>query len=258
MRVLVVEDHPKLRALISRALTSEGYAVDAREDGVQALNMLSDVAYDAVVLDLMLPKLNGLEVLREMRARQVLTPVLVLTARVSIQDRVQGLDAGADDYLIKPFAMVELLGRIRALVRRSGTVRPSRLQSGPLVLDTATRTTTVYDQRVDLSPREFALLECLMRNAGKVVSRTELLNSVWDDAHEGVSNVVDVYIKYLRDKIDRRYDLELLHTVRGVGYCLGPMAEAGTGLGMLPRFSGPASGTKTTGVPPPRRPGDDE
>ena len=230
MRVLVVEDHPKLRTLLSRALTSQGYAVDAREDGVQALLLLTEVTYDVVVLDLVLPRLSGLEVLRRARARNVSTPVLVLTARGSVQDRVQGLDAGADDYLIKPFAMAELLGRIRALVRRGGEARPSPLQYGPLVQDPATRTTTVNGHRVDLSPREFTLLEYLMRRAGKVVSRTELLSQVWDDAHEGTSNVVDVYIKYLRDKIDRPHHVHLLHTVRGVGYCLGQEGDEGTSL----------------------------
>ena len=258
MRVLVVEDHPKLRSLLSRSLASEGYDVDACEDGVEALRMLTDVAYDAVVLDLVLPKLHGLEVLREARARQVLTPVLVLTARGSVQDRVQGLDAGADDYLIKPFAMAELLGRVRALVRRGGDVRTSRLQYGPLVLDPATRTTTVHDERVDLSPREFTLLEYLMRRAGKVVTRAELLDQVWDEADEGVSNVVDVYIKYLRDKIDRRYGLELLRTVRGVGYCLGPEAEAGTRLGTKPRPLGSERKTETPEVPAPGRAGDQQ
>lgn len=228
MRVLVVEDQPKLRTLLSHALTSDGYAVDAGEDGVEALHMLTQVAYDAVVLDLMLPKLSGLEALREARARRVGAPVLVLTARDSIRDRVEGLDAGADDYLIKPFAMAELLGRIRALVRRGGHGRPARLRCGPLELDPATRTVTVQEERVDLSPREFALLEYLMLRTGRVVTRTELLDHVWDDASDGTSNVVDVYIKYLRDKIDRRHGLDLLRTVRGVGYCLGPGAEAGT------------------------------
>ncbi|NUR08782.1 MAG: response regulator transcription factor [Nocardioidaceae bacterium] len=225
MRVLVVEDHPKLRSLVTRALRSEGYAVDERGDGVEGLHMLTEVEYDAVVLDLMLPGMDGLQVLKEARVRDVWAPVLVLTARDSVPDRVQGLDAGADDYLVKPFAMAELLGRVRALVRRGGAVRPHRLEVGPLVLDPATRSTTVGDERVDLSPREFALLEYLMRRAGKVVSRTELLDHVWDDAYDGVSNVVDVYVKYLRDKIDRRHGLDLLHTVRGVGYRLGPETE---------------------------------
>jgi two-component system, OmpR family, response regulator len=256
VRVLVVEDHPKLRSLLSRALTSEGYAVDARQDGVEALQMLTEVSYDAVVLDLVIPELHGLEVLREARARQVTAPVLVLTARGSVRDRVQGLDAGADDYLIKPFAMAELLGRVRALVRRGGDARPSRLQYGPLVLDAASRTTTVHGQRVDLSPREFAVLEFLMRRAGKVVTRAELLSHVWDAEYQGASNVVDVYIKYLRDKIDRRHDLDLIRTARGAGYCLGPQAEAGTRPGTRPPPLGSAGTRRPMAPRAPGRTGD--
>jgi DNA-binding response OmpR family regulator len=250
VRVLVVEDHPKLRSLLSRALTSEGYAVDAREDGLEALQMLTAVDYDAVVLDLVIPKLHGLEVLREARARQVSAPVLVLTARGSVHDRVQGLDAGADDYLVKPFAMAELLGRIRALVRRGGDGRPSRLQYGPLSLDAASRNTTVHGRRVDLSPREFTLLEFLMRRAGKVVTRAELLTHVWGEGYQGASNVVDVYIKYLRDKIDRRHDVDLIRTVRGVGYCLGPEAEPGSRPRPSPR---PTGSVGSGGTEPPTR-----
>ena len=252
MRVLVVEDQPKLRALLTRVLTDGGYDVDAREDGVEALRMLTDVEYDAVVLDLLLPKLSGLDVLRAARARNVAAPVLVLTARDSVRDRVTGLDAGADDYLVKPFAMAELLGRIRALLRRGGQAPPSPLECGPLRLDPSSRKVTANGEPVDLSPREFALLEYLMVHAGNVVTRDELLEHVWGDGYEGGSNVVDVYIKYLRDKVDRRHEVTLLRTVRGAGYRLGPDAGAGgaatprtdplppTGLGLTEDL--PASG----------------
>lgn len=221
MRVLVVEDHPKLRSLVARALTAQGYDVDESDDGAEALRLLCEIPFDAVVLDLMLPGISGLRVLREARARDLWVPVLVLTARDSVPDRVQGLDAGADDYLVKPFVMAELLSRVRALVRRRGAERPARLEAGSLVLDSGRRSTTVGGHRVDLSPREFALLEYLMRRPGQVVTRAELLTHVWDDAHDGGSNVVDVYVKYLRDKIDRPFGLDLLRTVRGVGYRLG-------------------------------------
>src|SRR5262245_484522 len=241
MRGLGVEDQPKLRALLTRALSEDGYDVDAREDGVEALYMLVEFEYDAVVLDLMLPKLSGLEVLRAARARHVSTPVLLLTARDSIRDRVTGLDAGADDYLIKPFAMAELLGRIRALLRR-GQPPPSALECGPLSLDPSTRRVTVNGERVDLSPREFALLEYLMLRVGRVVTRDELLEQVWDDAYEGGSNVVDVYIKYLRDKIDRRHEVHLLRTVRGAGYRLAPETEAGTDWATALAGRSPAAG----------------
>lgn len=255
MRVLVVEDQPKLRDLLSRVLTDGGYEVDAREDGVEALRTLMDVEYDAVVLDLMLPKLSGLDVLRAARARNVGVPVLVLTARDSVRDRVTGLDAGADDYLIKPFAMAELLGRIRALLRRGGQAPPSPLECGPLSLDPSTRGVTVDGAPVELSPREFALLEYLMMRAGKVVTRDELLDHVWGNAYEGGSNVVDVYIKYLRDKIDRRHHVQLLRTVRGAGYRLGPDGDSGTG-----SAAAPADRSRVTGLAPTMgisRPGSD-
>ena len=221
MRVLVVEDQFKMRSLIADALRSANYAVDVAADGVDGLHQATEVDYDAVVLDLMLPIKTGLEVLQELRAAEIWVPVLVLTAKDAVADRVRGLDSGADDYLVKPFAMQELLSRLRVLIRRGAGARPTILRHGPLTLDPATREVLVNGDRVELSAREFAMLEFLLHRQGTVVSRTEVLDHVWDDRYEGVSNVVDVYVKYLRDKIDRRHGLELLHTVRGVGYRLG-------------------------------------
>ena len=218
MRVLVVEDQPKMRQLLCRGLQQGGYAVDAIADGPTALQQAMDAPYDAIVLDIMLPGLDGFEVLRRLRAAERWTPVLMLTALDAVHDRVRGLDEGADDYLVKPFAFSELISRVRALIRRGGPSRPAVLRCGPLVLDPATRTTCVDGTSVSLSPREFALLEMLLHRGGAVVTRTELLDSVWDSSYEGVSNVVDVYVRSLREKIDRRFGVQLIHTVRGAGY----------------------------------------
>jgi len=225
VRVLVVEDHPKMRSLLATGLDRAGYVVEAVDTGIDALHQVTEFRFDIVVLDVMLPGLGGLEVLQEMRRRDVWTPVLLLTARDSIADRVEGLDAGADDYLIKPFALAELESRLRALVRRGGPERPSVLSCGPLAFDPASRETTVNGEAVKLSARECALLEYLLRRRGTVVTRSELLDHVWDTAYVGGSNVVDVYVKYLRDKIDRRHGVTLLHTVRGVGYRLEESAS---------------------------------
>lgn len=221
VRVLVVEDHPKMRALVSTGLRGSGYAVDAVGTGVEALHRVIEYPFDTVVLDVMLPGMDGISVLQEMRRQERWTPVLLLTARDSIGDRVTGLDAGADDYLVKPFAMEELLGRVRALVRRGAPARPAVLSCGPLAFDPASRLTSVNGKVVPLSAREASVLEYLLRRQGSVVTRTELLDHVWDSAYDGGSNVVDVYVKYLRDKIDRPHGLELISTVRGVGYRLG-------------------------------------
>ena len=218
MRLLVVEDQPKMQQLLCRGLQEGGYAVDAVADGTSALHQAREAAYDAILLDVMLPGVDGFEVLSRLREAQVWTPVLMLTARDSVPDRVRGLDEGADDYLVKPFAFSELLSRVRAVIRRGRPARPVVLRCGPLSLDPATRTTRVGETPVSLSPREFALLETLMERRGAVVTRTELLDHVWDSSYEGVSNVVDVYVRSLRDKIDRRFGLELIHTVRGAGY----------------------------------------
>lgn len=220
MRVLVAEDHPKMRALVSTGLRGSGYAVESVGTGVDALHRAVEYPFDAVVLDVMLPGMDGIAVLREMRRQERWTPVLLLTARDSIADRVTGLDAGADDYLVKPFAMEELLSRVRALVRRGAPVRPAVLSCGPLAFDPASRLASVGGTVVPLSGREASLLEYLLRRQGSVVTRTELLDHVWDSAYDGGSNVVDVYVKYLRDKIERPHGLAIIHTVRGVGYRL--------------------------------------
>jgi two-component system, OmpR family, response regulator len=220
VRVLVVEDQPKLQALLCRGLRDVGYAVDSADEGPAGLRKADAGAYDAVVLDVMLPGLDGFEVVRRLREHDVWTPVLMLTARDTVPDRVRGLDAGADDYLVKPFAFTELVSRVHALIRRGSTARAVVLRCGPVELTPATRTVTVSGVRVELSPREFAVLELLMQRQGSVVTRTEILDHVWGVAYAGSSNVVDVYVKYLRDRIDRRFGIDLIHTVRGAGYQL--------------------------------------
>jgi two-component system, OmpR family, response regulator len=218
MRVLVVEDQPKMQLLLCRGLRDGGFAVDAVSDGPSALHQAMEGDYDAVLLDVLLPGFDGFEVLRRLRESNTWTPVLMLTARDAVRDRIRGLDGGADDYLVKPFAFAELLSRLRAVIRRGRPARPVVLHCGPLALDPATRTTTVGGTPVSLSPREFALLEMLLDRDGAVVTRTEILDHVWDSSYDGVSNVVDVYVRNLRDKIDRRFGVELIHTVRGAGY----------------------------------------
>jgi len=220
MRILIAEDELKMAALLSRGLAEEGHAVDVERTGDGALRMAQAVQYDAVVLDLMLPGLDGVEVCRELRGGGVWTPVLMLTARDGVDDRVAGLDAGADDYLVKPFSFAELLARLRALVRRGATERPSVLEVGGLRLDPASRQAWREETEIQLSGKEFALLETFMRRPGQVLSRYQLLEHAWDYAYENRSNVVDVYVRYLRDKIDRPFGRDSLETVRGVGYRL--------------------------------------
>src|SRR5690625_3280570 len=206
-----------MRELLVRGLSGEGYSTVDVADGPDALRAAQSQSFDVIVLDVMLPGLDGFEVVRALRARENWTPVLMLTARDAVSDRVAGLDKGADDYLVKPFAFTELLGRVRALLRRGTAPRPTQRTCGPLTLDPATRVVTCRGEYVDLSAREFTLLEYLMRHQGQVVTRTGLIEHVWDHSYDGYSNVVDVYIKYLRDKIDRPHGLSLIHTVRGVG-----------------------------------------
>ena len=227
MRVLVVEDHERMRDVLRRGLSEAGHVVDAVVDGPDGLAYASAATYDAIVLDVMLPGMDGFEVCRTLRARAVWTPVLMLTARDAVADRVAGLDHGADDYLVKPFAFTELLGRLRALHRRGSTPRPMVLRCGALSLDPAARVVEVAGEPVELSAREFALLEFLMRHPGHVLSRSRILEEVWGHDYDGLSNVVDVYVKYLRDKVDRRFGLDLLHTVRGAGYRLVCPAAVG-------------------------------
>jgi two-component system OmpR family response regulator len=220
MRVLVVEDEPKMAALVKRGLEEEGMAVDVTASGRDAVWMAGSTEYDAVVLDLMLPGLDGFEVCRRLRADEVWTPVLMLTARDAVEDRVTGLDSGADDYLTKPFAFDELLARLRALVRRGVAERPAVLEAGGLRLDPAARHVSRGGETISLSQKEYALLEALMRRPGQVLSRLQLLEHAWDAGYENRSNVIDVYIRYLREKVDRPFGTDSIETVRGAGYRL--------------------------------------
>jgi two-component system OmpR family response regulator len=220
VRVLVVEDERKLGELLVRGLREEGYAADVADRGEAALWMANAVDYDAIVLDVMLPGVDGFDVCRRLRRDGVWTPVLMLTARDAIEDRITGLDTGADDYLTKPFSFDELLARIRALTRRAPAERPAVLEVGDLRLDPAAHRAWRSEQELDLTAKEFALLELLMRRAGIALTRTQLLDGAWDLAFESRSNVIDVYIRYLRDKIDRPFGRESIETVRGVGYRL--------------------------------------
>jgi two-component system OmpR family response regulator len=220
VRVLVVEDEVKMAGLLKRGLEEEGYAVDTAGDGREALWLATENSYDAVLLDVMLPDLDGFEVCRRLRDAGRWSPVLMLTARDGVPDRVSGLDAGADDYLTKPFSFAELLARLRALVRRGTPKRPPVLRVGDLTLDPSTRRVARGDGPIELTAKEFALLEYLMRHPGEVLSRTRLIEHVWDFAYEGDSNVVDVYIRYLREKVDRPFGADSIETVRGAGYRL--------------------------------------
>lgn len=220
MRVLVVEDEPKMQALLDEGLSAAGFLVTAVGDGESALAYAAVEAFDAIVLDVMLPGLDGFDVVRSLRARDNATPVLMLTARDAVRDRVSGLNGGADDYLIKPSAFAELASRLRALARRGSTVGPTVLRCGPVTLDPATHVVTVDGNPVELTAREFALLEFLMRNRGQVMSRPMIIEQVWDHAYDGYSNVVDVYIGYLRQKLTSARGPDLIRTVRGVGYQL--------------------------------------
>ncbi len=220
MRVLVVEDEVKMAALLRRGLSEEGLAVDVAEEGERALLMAGSTDYDAVVLDVMLPGIDGFETCRRLRRDGVWAPVLMLTARGSLDDRVVGLDGGADDYMVKPFAFAELLARLRALVRRGTVERPPVIAVGDLRLDPGTRQVWRGETEIDLSSKEFTLLETFMRHAGYVLSRSQLLEQAWEYDFEHRSNVVEVYIRYLRRKIDVPFDLVSLETVRGAGYRL--------------------------------------
>ena len=220
MRVLVVEDEVKMAGLIRRGLTVEGLAVDVSANGEDAMWMTAATPYDVVVLDVMLPGMDGFETCRQLRTSGMWAPVLMLTARGAVDDRVEGLDAGADDYLGKPFSFAELLARIRALVRRGPIERPTVLSVGDLRLDPATREVWRGETAIDLSAREFALLETFMRRPGEVLSRYQLLDQVWDYDYDNRSNVVDVYVRYLREKVDRPFGRDSIETVRGAGYRL--------------------------------------
>jgi two-component system OmpR family response regulator len=220
MRVLVVEDEARMANVIKRSLVREGLATDVASDGEEAIWMASAVDYDAIVLDVMLPRRSGFEACRILRERGIWSPVLMLTARDGVEDRVAGLDSGADDYLVKPFALAELHARLRSLVRRGRPERPTVLQVADLRLDPARREVHRGDVPIDLSAKEFALLEALMRRPGDVVSRLELIEQAWDIAYESRSNIVEVYIRRLRRKLDEPFGKRSLETVRGVGYRL--------------------------------------
>ena len=220
MRVLVVEDEVKMAGLIFRGLREEGLAADVATKGEDALWMAAATDYDAIVLDVMLPGLDGFETCRRLRGDGIWAPVLMLTARDSVEDRVAGLDGGADDYLTKPFSFAELLARLRALVRRGPLERPAVLAVGDLRLDPATRQVWRGEAEIELSQKEFALLETFMRRPGEVLSRFQLLEHAWDYEYENRSNVIDVYVRYLREKVDRPFGARSLETVRGAGYRL--------------------------------------
>jgi two-component system OmpR family response regulator len=220
MRILIVEDEVKMARLISRALGEEGMVADVAKRGEDALAMAGSTEYDAILLDLGLPGIDGFETCRRLRDDRVRAPVLVLTARDAVEDRVAGLDSGADDYLTKPFALAELLARIRALTRRGPIERPTVLEAGDLRLDPATRRAWRGEAEISLSATEFALLQALMRRPGEVLSRDQLLERVWGDDGKTQSNVVDVYVHYLRQKVDRPFDADSIETVRGGGYRL--------------------------------------
>lgn len=220
MRILIVEDEVKLAALIRRGMRDEGLAADVAINGDDALWMAGSTEYDVIVLDVMLPTIDGFETCRRLRADGIWTPVLMLTARDSIDDRIAGLDGGADDYMIKPFSFAELLARLRALSRRGPIEKPAVLTAGDLTLDPASRRVWRGETEILLSTKEFALLEALMRRPGDILTRYQLLEQAWDYDYENRSNVIDVYIRYLREKIDRPFNAQAIETMRGTGYRL--------------------------------------
>ena len=220
MRILVIEDETKVGSFIRQALEEESAAVDLCSDGAQGLEWALSGSYDAIVLDLMLPNLPGWEILKQIRKAGLQTPVLILTARSHVDQRVQGLDAGADDYLTKPFAIEELLARIRVLLRRGSGEAKGMLQVEDLILNPASREVTRNGQRMELTSKEYALLEYLMRNAGRVLTRPMIAEHVWNLDFDTFTNVIDVYVNYLRNKIDRGQNKKLIHTIRGSGYVL--------------------------------------
>lgn len=219
MRILVVEDEKRIADFLGRGLESAGYDVDIAPDGQTAIDLVHATDYDLITLDMMLPDMDGLRVLERIRNRKTNPPVLILSARGAVEDRVKGLELGADDYLTKPFSFVELLARVRVLLRR-GQPTPEKLLVGELTLDCIRRKVTRSGDTIDLAPKEFSILEYLMRNKGRPLSRTMIVEHVWDMDYDGLTNIVDVYIRHLRSKIDDRYPAKLIHTVRGVGYML--------------------------------------
>lgn len=220
MRILVVEDEKRLAEVIKKGLVEEGYSVDVAYDGAEGQYMAESASYDLVILDIMLPKKDGITICQELRIRGINTPILMLTAKDSVEDRVKGLDSGADDYLVKPFAFSELVARVRALLRREALSKASKLQVGNLVMDTLTREVWRGDKKIELTAKEYAILEYFMRHPNMVVTRTMLMEKVWDYDFEGISNVIDVYIRRLRLKLDEEGAESIIETVRGAGYRL--------------------------------------
>lgn len=229
MRILLVEDEERIADFVQRGLTDAGYPVEWASNGRAALERLQDTEYDLIILDLVLPDTDGLTLLESIRNRKIAPPVLILSARGSLDDRVRGLELGADDYLIKPFAFAELLARVRALLRR-GAALPERLQVADLTLDCIRRRVSRAGRLIDLAPKEFSILEFLMRNQGKPLTRTTIVEHVWDTEFDGLTNIVDVYIRHLRTKVDDGFDIKLIQTVRGVGYMLDAQESASADL----------------------------
>lgn len=218
MRILIAEDDRKVARFLERGLREEHYAVDVCGDGEEALELAEVNPYDLVILDVMLPKKNGFSVCRELRQQGIMTPILMLSARSQLEDKVRGLQQGADDYLTKPFAFEELLARCQALLRRSQDYKTQNLKVGDLVLDPVSRKVSRGERQISLTGKEYALLEYLMRNQGRIITQTMLIEHVWDMNYEGLSNIVNVYINHLREKIDRGFSQKYIHTIRGVGY----------------------------------------
>jgi two-component system OmpR family response regulator len=224
MRVLVIEDDSKIASFVVNGLKQNGFAVDHASDGEKGLALAGAVTYDVAVLDIMLPKLDGLSLLRQLRQDKIHTPVLILSAKASVDDRVKGLQAGGDDYLTKPFAFSELLARVQALIRRaSHTTEPTKLSAGDLTMDLLTREVARSGQKLELQAREFALLELLLRHPGRVVTKTMILEHLWDYSFDPQTNVVDVLVHRLRAKVDKDFSAKLIHTIRGVGYVVKPV-----------------------------------
>ena len=226
MRILLVEDEEKVSRFIVRGLTAESFAVDTAPDGLAGFELATTYNYDLIVLDLMLPGLNGTEVLRRIRNADHRVPILMLTARDAVADKVEHLEAGADDYLTKPFAFAELMARIKALLRRGSVDRPSVLRVADLEVDRLSQQVRRANRRVELTAKEYALLEYLMANAGRVLSRTMIIDHVWDQSFDGATNIVDVYVRHLRTKVDEGHNKKLIRTVRGVGYKISDEADS--------------------------------
>ncbi|SHF25961.1 two component transcriptional regulator, winged helix family [Thermoanaerobacter uzonensis DSM 18761] len=220
MRILIVDDEENLVNALYKALKEEGYSVDIAQDGLEGLEYAKMNVYDVIILDIMLPGMDGIKILENLRNEGINTPILMLTAKDATEDKVKGLDTGADDYMTKPFELCELMARIRALLRREAPTKSPILKVADLELNTLTRQVKRGDKEITLTSKEFALLEYMMRNAGRVLTRTQIADHIWDYEFDGFSNIIDVYIRYLRKKIDDDFENKLIHTIRGSGYCL--------------------------------------